>query len=157
MIRLLSALTSWNIGMACNAHTGWPLAAYSISHLLLFMCSAFEGPTYTQRCMSACHEMDSGLLLPSFRLGVLVYLMLWLDCSLPHNICLVFFVCTLQLLGTYQTERTQSTAPMVLGSMTSHATYHTELKVSGTYQNSRTMYQDERKQNEVPTQEQCTY
>jgi len=135
MIHLLSALTSQSIGMVCNAHTG----CLQHGHFLLFMCSAFEGPTYTQRCMSACHEMDSGLFLSSFRLGILVYLMLWLDCSLPHNIFLVLFVCALQSLGTYQTERTQSTAPLVLGSMPSPAMYQTELKVSGTYQNSRTM------------------
>ena len=57
---------------------------------------------------------------------------------------------TLHSLGTYQNERKQNTAPLVLGSMTSPVTYQTELKVPCTYQNSRTMYQNERKQNLAP-------
>ena len=62
--------------------------------------------------------------------------------NIPSNILI-----TLHSLGTYQNERKQNTAPLVLGSMTSPATYQTELKVPCTYQNSRTMYQNERKQN----------
>ena len=57
---------------------------------------------------------------------------------------------TLYSLGTYQNERKQNAAPLVLGSMTSPVTYQTELKVPCTYQNSRTMYQNERKQNLTP-------
>ena len=67
-----------------------------------------------------------------------------------YYIYIYIYIYTLHSLGTYQNERKQNTAPLVLGSMTSPVTYQTELKVPCTYQNSRTMYQNERKQNLAP-------